>query len=194
MLWVELWLRAARDPALRPVAAQLYERYRDWVAEAIRPESRAASSRPPTPIPSLSGRWRSPTASGFERSSAIRRLTRARPARDRGAARRARPRAQRPRLSRRSGGEPAGPVHDPAADQRHFDVRLRDLLQRHAHQIAVEHRQVGGQALDDPPARSLLMELEGAVSRVSRSTRAASAPRGRTAARGRPRRPRPRSG
>jgi AcrR family transcriptional regulator len=36
VLWVELWLRAARDPALRPVAAQLYERYRDWVAEAIR--------------------------------------------------------------------------------------------------------------------------------------------------------------
>ena len=36
VLWVELWLRAARDPSLRPVAAQLYERYRDWVAEAIR--------------------------------------------------------------------------------------------------------------------------------------------------------------
>jgi AcrR family transcriptional regulator len=36
VLWVELWLRAARDPALRPVAAQLYERYRDWVAGAIR--------------------------------------------------------------------------------------------------------------------------------------------------------------
>jgi AcrR family transcriptional regulator len=36
VLWVELWLRAARDPALRPVAAQLYERYRDWLAGAIR--------------------------------------------------------------------------------------------------------------------------------------------------------------
>jgi AcrR family transcriptional regulator len=36
VLWVELWLRAARDPALRPVAAQLYERYRDWLAGGIR--------------------------------------------------------------------------------------------------------------------------------------------------------------
>jgi AcrR family transcriptional regulator len=35
VLWVELWLRAARDPALRPVAARLYERYRDWIADAI---------------------------------------------------------------------------------------------------------------------------------------------------------------
>jgi len=35
VLWVELWLRAARDPELRPVAARLYERYRDWVAEII---------------------------------------------------------------------------------------------------------------------------------------------------------------
>jgi AcrR family transcriptional regulator len=30
VLWAELWLRAARDPALRPLAADLYERYRDW--------------------------------------------------------------------------------------------------------------------------------------------------------------------
>lgn len=36
VLWVELWLRAVRDPALRPVAAHLYERYRDWIAAAIR--------------------------------------------------------------------------------------------------------------------------------------------------------------
>jgi AcrR family transcriptional regulator len=35
LLWVELWLRAARDPELRPVAARLYERYRDWVAEIL---------------------------------------------------------------------------------------------------------------------------------------------------------------
>jgi AcrR family transcriptional regulator len=35
ILWVELWLRAVRDPALRPVAARLYARYRDWIAEAI---------------------------------------------------------------------------------------------------------------------------------------------------------------
>jgi AcrR family transcriptional regulator len=36
VLWVELWLRAARDPELRPVAARLYERYREWMAELIR--------------------------------------------------------------------------------------------------------------------------------------------------------------
>jgi AcrR family transcriptional regulator len=36
VLWVELWLRAVRDPGLRPVAAGLYERYRRWMAELIR--------------------------------------------------------------------------------------------------------------------------------------------------------------
>ena len=35
VLWVELWLRAVREPALRPVAARLYGRYRDWVAGLI---------------------------------------------------------------------------------------------------------------------------------------------------------------
>lgn len=36
VLWVELWLRAVRDEALRPVAADLYRRYRDWMASFIR--------------------------------------------------------------------------------------------------------------------------------------------------------------
>ena len=36
VLWVELWLRAVREPGLRPVAARLYARYRAWVAELIR--------------------------------------------------------------------------------------------------------------------------------------------------------------
>jgi AcrR family transcriptional regulator len=36
VLWVELWLRAVRDPSLRPVAAQLYDRYRRWLASGIR--------------------------------------------------------------------------------------------------------------------------------------------------------------
>ena len=36
VLWVELWLRAVREPGLRSVAARLYSRYRDWVAELIR--------------------------------------------------------------------------------------------------------------------------------------------------------------
>ena len=35
LLWVELWLRASRDPALRPGAARLYGRYREWIADAI---------------------------------------------------------------------------------------------------------------------------------------------------------------
>src|SRR5215218_4662912 len=35
VLWVELWLRAVREPALRPVAARLYDRYREWVAGLI---------------------------------------------------------------------------------------------------------------------------------------------------------------
>lgn len=35
VLWVELWLRAVRDPALQPVAARLYRRYRDWMAALI---------------------------------------------------------------------------------------------------------------------------------------------------------------
>ncbi len=35
VLWVELWLRAVREPELRPVAARLYRRYRDWMVELI---------------------------------------------------------------------------------------------------------------------------------------------------------------
>jgi AcrR family transcriptional regulator len=35
VLWVELWLRAVRDPELKPVAAVLYARYRSWLATVI---------------------------------------------------------------------------------------------------------------------------------------------------------------
>jgi AcrR family transcriptional regulator len=35
MLWVELWLRAARNPDLRPTAARLYERLHEWFADEI---------------------------------------------------------------------------------------------------------------------------------------------------------------
>src|SRR6188768_2988993 len=35
VLWVELWLRAVREPDLRPVAARLYDRYRRWMADVI---------------------------------------------------------------------------------------------------------------------------------------------------------------
>jgi AcrR family transcriptional regulator len=36
VLWVELWLRAVREPQLRGVAAELYRRYREWLAATIR--------------------------------------------------------------------------------------------------------------------------------------------------------------
>ena len=35
VLWVELWLRTARDPALRPTAARLYARLHEWFAATI---------------------------------------------------------------------------------------------------------------------------------------------------------------
>jgi AcrR family transcriptional regulator len=35
VLWVELWLRAAREPELRPLAARLYRRYHEWLAAVI---------------------------------------------------------------------------------------------------------------------------------------------------------------
>jgi AcrR family transcriptional regulator len=49
VLWVELWLRTARDPSLRPVAARLYNRYREWVAEAIRAGVESGDFRPVDP-------------------------------------------------------------------------------------------------------------------------------------------------
>src|SRR5689334_9104217 len=36
VLWVELWLRAAREPDLRPLAATLYARYHEWLEEVLR--------------------------------------------------------------------------------------------------------------------------------------------------------------
>ena len=35
ILWVELWLRAVRHPEMRPTAARLYGRMRDWFVDAI---------------------------------------------------------------------------------------------------------------------------------------------------------------
>jgi AcrR family transcriptional regulator len=35
ILWIELWLRAVRHPELRPTAARLYARLREWLANAI---------------------------------------------------------------------------------------------------------------------------------------------------------------
>jgi AcrR family transcriptional regulator len=36
VLWIELWLRAARHPELRPVAEELYDRLREWFVDEIR--------------------------------------------------------------------------------------------------------------------------------------------------------------
>jgi AcrR family transcriptional regulator len=36
VLWVELWLRAAREPDLRPFAASLYARYHEWLEEVLK--------------------------------------------------------------------------------------------------------------------------------------------------------------
>src|SRR6201996_2246762 len=36
VLWVELWLRAAREPGLRPLAATLYARYHEWLEEVLK--------------------------------------------------------------------------------------------------------------------------------------------------------------
>jgi hypothetical protein len=35
VLWVELWLRAVRNPELRPVAEELYARLHAWFADEI---------------------------------------------------------------------------------------------------------------------------------------------------------------
>jgi AcrR family transcriptional regulator len=49
VLWVELWLRAARDPELRPVAARLYDRYREWMEELIAAGAEAGEFRTADP-------------------------------------------------------------------------------------------------------------------------------------------------
>ena len=80
ILWVELWLRAARHPELRPTAARLYARMRDWFAEAIATgiargefaRRRRARARSPTAC------WRSPTASACACCSATSTSTHAR--------------------------------------------------------------------------------------------------------------------
>jgi AcrR family transcriptional regulator len=36
VLWVELWLRAAREPDLRPLAASLYARYHEWLEDVLK--------------------------------------------------------------------------------------------------------------------------------------------------------------
>jgi AcrR family transcriptional regulator len=53
VLWVELWLRAARDPDLRPFAAGLYERYRDWLSGVIEAGVDSGEFEPPADLDDL---------------------------------------------------------------------------------------------------------------------------------------------
>jgi AcrR family transcriptional regulator len=49
-LWAELWLGAARDPELRPIAAQMYARYRTWIAAAVAEGVAAGEFAPVDPV------------------------------------------------------------------------------------------------------------------------------------------------
>ena len=56
VLWVELWLRAAREPELRPLAAGLYERYRDWIAGVIEAGVQSGEFEAPADVADLADR------------------------------------------------------------------------------------------------------------------------------------------
>jgi AcrR family transcriptional regulator len=53
VLWVELWLRAARDPELRPLAAGLFDRYREWLAGLIKAGIESGEFERPADLPDL---------------------------------------------------------------------------------------------------------------------------------------------
>jgi AcrR family transcriptional regulator len=53
VLWVELWLRAARDPELRPLAAGLFDRYREWLAGLIEAGIESGEFERPADLPDL---------------------------------------------------------------------------------------------------------------------------------------------
>jgi AcrR family transcriptional regulator len=53
VLWVELWLRAVREPQLRAVAAELYRRYREWLAAAIRAGVESGEFKPELEVDEL---------------------------------------------------------------------------------------------------------------------------------------------
>ena len=56
VLWVELWLRAAREPQLRPLAARLYERYHRWMAGVIEAGVSSGEFAAPADLASLADR------------------------------------------------------------------------------------------------------------------------------------------
>jgi AcrR family transcriptional regulator len=53
VLWVELWLRAAREPDLRPLAASLYARYHEWLEEVLKRGIEAGEFEQPADLAAL---------------------------------------------------------------------------------------------------------------------------------------------
>jgi AcrR family transcriptional regulator len=56
VLWVELWLRAAREPDLRPLAATLYARYHEWLEEVLRRGVESGEFEQPADLAALTDR------------------------------------------------------------------------------------------------------------------------------------------
>ncbi len=56
VLWVELWLRAAREPDLRPLAATLYARYHEWLEDVLKRGVESGEFQVPTDISALTDR------------------------------------------------------------------------------------------------------------------------------------------
>jgi len=56
VLWVELWLRAAREPGLRPLAASLYARYHEWLEDVLKRGIAAGEFTAPADLRALTDR------------------------------------------------------------------------------------------------------------------------------------------
>ncbi|HJZ36646.1 MAG TPA: TetR/AcrR family transcriptional regulator [Solirubrobacterales bacterium] len=56
VLWVELWLRAAREPGLRPLAASLYGRYHEWLEDVLKRGIDSGEFTAPADLPALTDR------------------------------------------------------------------------------------------------------------------------------------------
>ena len=56
VLWVELWLRAAREPDLRPLAATLYARYHEWLEDVLKRGIESGEFQQPDDLAALTDR------------------------------------------------------------------------------------------------------------------------------------------
>jgi AcrR family transcriptional regulator len=56
VLWVELWLRAVREPDLRPLAATLYARYHEWLEEVLQRGIDSGEFEQPADLAALTNR------------------------------------------------------------------------------------------------------------------------------------------